>query len=68
VDNASAVPERVLKLWGAELSAWDLEAIERWGWIPGFVRNVDRWIDGPADACGDEYEQALGLLRRFYLA
>ena len=63
--NAGA--ERALRLYGAELSASDLEAVEQWGWIAYFDRDIDRWMDRNAGLDGAEYADALtGFLRGYF--
>lgn len=65
VGNASA--ERALGQYGAELSASDLEAVEQWGWIADFDRDVDHWMDRNAGLDGAEYAEALkGFLRGYF--
>ncbi len=57
--------ERALRMYGGELLASDLEAIEQWDWIPDFVRSTDHWMDSNPDADSDGYEEALGQLRHY---
>ena len=65
VGNASA--ERALGQYGAELSDSDLEAVERWGWIADFDRDIDRWLDRHAGLDGAEYAESLtGFLRGYF--
>ena len=65
VGNASA--ERALRQYGAELSASDLEAVDQWGWIADFDRDIDRWMDRNAGLDGAEHAEALtGFLRGYF--
>ena len=64
VGNASA--ERALGQYGAQLAAFDLEAVAQWGWIANFHGDIDRWMDSNADLDGAEYAEALKSFMRGY--